>query len=319
VVTHAFFKALLFLGAGAVIHAMHHVYHKVHDHHRDPQDMRNMGGLRHKLPVTFWTFFVGTVAIAGFPPFSGFFSKDEILWKAFETGHWPLWLMGLLAAGLTSFYMFRLFFRVFLGSYRGPAAEAEHFRENPLVMTLPLVVLAVLSAIAGFWGLPHFLDFAHLGNRFEEFLAPVFQQGSDLAFRHAAVSHGGAGLEAGLALLSVVVAALGLLEARRLYLGAPGLAEARAKRHPQLQRRLLNKWYVDEFYEALVVKPVAGLCEFCYKQVDGLVVEGVVNGLGQACQRAGEGIRLLQTGRLPHYLTAMALGLVALLLLVFTR
>jgi len=319
VLTHAFFKALLFLGAGAVIHAMHHVYHHVHDHQRDPQDMRNMGGLKAKLPITYWTFWVGTVAIAGFPPFSGFFSKDEILWQAFHTGHWPLWLMGLAAAGLTSFYMFRLLFLTFHGRYRGPEAEAKHFHENPWVMTLPLVVLAVLSAVAGFWGLPHYLDFAHLGNRFQEFLAPVFHRGSDLALRHAAVSHGSAALEALLALVSVAVAALGLLEARRLYLGKPGLAEARAKAHPVLHRRLMNKWFVDELYESLVVKPVAGICEFCYKQVDGLVVEGMVNGTGRLCGWAGSGLRHLQTGRLAHYLTAMALGLALLLVLVFTR
>ncbi|MFA7331396.1 MAG: NADH-quinone oxidoreductase subunit L [Candidatus Delongbacteria bacterium] len=319
VVTHAFFKALLFLGAGAVIHAMHHVYHQVHDHHRDPQDMRNMGGLRRHLPVTYWTFWVGTVAIAGFPPFAGFFSKDEILWKTFAGGHWALWATGLLAAGLTSFYMFRLLFLTFHGRYRGPEAEAAHFHENPLVMTLPLLILAGLAAIAGFWGLPHFLDFAHVGNRFAEFLAPVFHQGSDLALLHATAEHGNAGLEALLAALSIGVAALGLLEARRLYLGQPGLAAARAKRHPGLHRRLLNKWYVDEIYEALVVRPIAGLCDFCYKQVDGLVVEGVVNGLGRLCERAGAGLRPLQSGRLPQYLTAMALGLVALLLVVFTR
>ncbi|MDP2359457.1 MAG: NADH-quinone oxidoreductase subunit L [bacterium] len=319
VVTHAFFKALLFLGAGAVIHAMHHVYHEVHDHQRDPQDMRNMGGLKRHLPVTYWTFLVATVAIAGFPPFAGFFSKDEILWQAFHTGHWPLWLMALAAAGLTSFYMFRLLFLTFHGRYRGPATEETHFRENPLVMTLPLVVLAVLSAIAGFWGLPHFLDFAHVGNRFDEFLAPVFHSGTDLALRHELASHGAPALEWGLALASVAVALLGLLQARRWYLRRPELAERAVARHPRLHDRLLNKWYVDEFYEATVVRPVAALGEFCSRQVDGLVIDGLVNGSGRASEAAGRLLRRLQTGRLPHYLAAMALGLALLLAIVFTR
>ncbi len=319
VVTHAFFKALLFLGAGSVIHAMHHVYHKVHDHKRDPQDMRNMGGLAKRLPITYWTFLVATIAIAGFPPFAGFFSKDEILWQVFATGHWPLWLMGLCAAGLTSFYMFRLLFLTFHGTYRGGEAEAAHFHENPLVMTLPLMILAVLSAIAGFWGLPHFLDFAHLGNRFDEFLAPVFHSGSDLALRHAVEAHGNVALEWALALGSIGVATLGLLLARRWYLLKPELADAAARRHPKLHQRLLDKWRVDELYEAVVVKPVAAFSEACSRQVDAGLIDGAVNGTARLAQLAGQGVRRLQSGRLPHYLTAMALGVALLLALVFTR
>jgi len=319
VVTHAFFKALLFLGAGAVIHALHHVYHEVHEHRRDPQDMRNMGGLKSRLPVTYWTFLVATLAIAGFPPFAGFFSKDEILWQAFATGHWPLWLMGLAAAGLTSFYMFRLLFLTFHGAYRGGEAEAARLRENPLVMTLPLVALAVLSAIAGFWGLPHFLDLAHLGNWFDEWLAPVFLAGSDLALRHEMAGHGDVALEWALALASVAVALLGLLQARRWYLLKPGLAERAAARHPRLHDRLVHKWYVDELYEAVVVKPVAALCEFCSRWVDGVVIEGAVNGLAALSESAGRLLRRLQTGRIPQYLAAMAVGLALLLTLAFTR
>ena len=319
VLTHAFFKALLFLGAGAVIHAMHRVYHEVHDHQRDPQDMRNMGGLKKRLPITYWTFWVATVAIAGFPPFAGFFSKDEILWRAFASGHWPLWLMGLAAAGLTSFYMFRLLFLTFHGQYKGGEAEAAHFRENPLVMTLPLLVLALLSAVAGFWGLPHFLDFAHLGNRFDEFLAPVFHSGSDLALRHELGETGNAGLEALLAAASVAVAALGLLQARRWYLLKPELARQAVARHPRLHRRLLNKWYVDEAYEALVVRPVAAICEACSRVVDGALIEGAVNGLAASCVAAGQVLKRAQSGRLAHYLAAMALGLTLLLLLAFYR
>jgi NADH-quinone oxidoreductase subunit L len=317
VLTHAFFKALLFLGAGAVIHAMHHVYHRVHDHQRDPQDMRNMGGLKAKLPLTYWTFLVGTVAIAGFPPLSGFFSKDEILWKAFSTGHWPLWLMGFIAAGLTSFYMFRLFFLTFHGSHRGRPGEEQHLHENPATMTVPLVVLAVLAAIAGFWGLPHFLDFAHLGNRFDEFLAPVFHSGSDLHFRHAAAAHGNVALEWILALASVGVATFGLLLARRFYLVRTGLPEALARRFPGWHRRLLNKWFVDEAYDTLIVRPLIAVADFCWKQIDALVIDGMVNGSARVCALAGGLVRRLQSGRIPQYLTAMALGLAALLTMAF--
>jgi len=317
VVTHAFFKALLFLGSGAVIHAMHHVYHKVHDHSRDPQDMRNMGGLKAKLPVTYWTFLVGTVAIAGFPPLSGFFSKDEILWQAFATGHWPLWLVGFAAAGLTSFYMFRLFFMTFHGRHRGRPGEEQHLRENPWTMTLPLVALAALAAVAGFWGLPHFLDFAHVGNRFDEYLAPVFHSGSDLLLRHAAAGHGSAALEWTLALASVAVATLGLWTAKRFYLDRPELPVALARRHPKLHDRLLNKWYVDELYDAMVVRPLIAVAEFCWKQVDVLVIDGLVNGAARVCGAAAGWVRRLQSGRIPQYLTAMALGLTALLTLVF--
>lgn len=317
VVTHAFFKALLFLGSGAVIHAMHHVYHKVHDHSRDPQDMRNMGGLRKRLPVTYWTFLIGTIAIAGFPPFSGFFSKDEILWQAFSTGHWPLWLMGFIAAGLTSFYMFRLLFMTFHGRYKGNKGEEEHFRENPLVMTLPLMVLALLAAVAGFWGIPHFLDFAHVGNWFDSFLAPVFHSGTELHFRHELTAHGNVALEWLLAGLSIAVAALGLMLARRLYLKKPECATQAVEKHPVIHRLLLNKWYVDEFYERFVVRPVASLGDACWKQVDGIVIEGLVNGTAKACGLAGQGLRRLQTGRAPQYLATMAIGAAALLLMIF--
>jgi NADH-quinone oxidoreductase subunit L len=317
VVTHAFFKALLFLGAGAVIHAMHHVYHKVHDHSRDPQDMRNMGGLRKHLPITHGTFLIATLAIAGFPPFAGFFSKDEILWKAFSTGHWPLWLLGFIAAGLTSFYMFRLLFMTFYGSYRGKKEEQSHFKENPWVMLFPLVVLAFLSATAGFLGLPHFLDFAHIGNAFDSFLAPVFHSESDLHFSHHMQTHGSVLMEWVLALASVGIALLGLFVARRFYLKDTTCAADLAERFPGLHRRLYNKWYVDEFYEATVIKPLHALSTFFYKQVDVLLVDGFVNRLGDLTLWTGRGLRLLQSGRLPQYLASIACGVAVLLAIAF--
>jgi NADH-quinone oxidoreductase subunit L len=313
VVTHAFFKALLFMGAGAVIHAMHHVYHKVHVHSRDPQDMRNMGGLKKHLPVTYMTFLVATIAIAGFPPFAGFFSKDEILWKAFSTGHWPLWLMGFIAAGLTSFYMFRLVFMTFFGKYRGKAGEEEHFKENPFVMLFPLIVLAILSAIAGFWGMPHFLDFAHIGNWFDSFLAPVFHTGSDLHFMHATEAHGNVALEWTLAMASIGVAVIGLITAGKMYLGNSDKANKLAASYPRLHDLLLNKWYVDELYEKIVIKPIHALCEFFWLQVDAMVIDGSVNGVADLVAVVSGQIKRLQSGRIPHYLAVMASGVVIFL------
>ncbi len=317
VVTHAFFKALLFLGSGAVIHAMHHVYHEVHDHSRDAQDMRNMGGLKKHLPITYWTFAVGTIAIAGFPPLSGFFSKDEILWKTWESGHAGLWVIGFLAAGLTSFYMFRLFFMTFHGSYRGKSGEEGHFKENPLTMTLPLMVLAVLAAIAGFWGLPHFLDFAHIGNRFDEFLAPVFHSGSDLHLRHMTAHHANVAMEWLLAGCSVAIAIVGLVLARRFYLQDTSLPGKIASRWSTLYRYVYNKWYVDELYETLVIRPMGAICDFLWKYFDMLVIDGLVNGLAQTCAAAGSGIRRLQGGSVAGYLTTMAVGAAALIGWVF--
>ena len=300
VVTHAFFKALLFLGAGAVIHAMHHVYHEVNDHGRDPQDMRNMGGLRCKLPVTYWSFLAGTLAISGIPPFAGFFSKDEILWQTFARGHFVLYAIGLITAALTSFYMFRLLILTFWGKHRGKAGEEKHLHENPLVMTLPLMVLAVLSTIAGFWGLPHILDFGHLGNRFESWLEPVFAHAP-----HAHAAHGSVALEWTLMLLSVLVAVAAIWMAWRRY----------AQKQPRLEVATrgakawsYHKWYVDELYEAAVIRPLHQLCTVCWKAIDVAVIDGAVNGTAALCSRLGRVTRLTQTGSLPVYLTVMALG-----------
>ncbi len=175
--THAFFKACLFLGSGSVIHGMHHAYHKAHLHD-DPQDMRNMGGIRKKMPITFITFLVSTIAISGIPLFSGFFSKDEILWWSFGStrGHWLLWVMGAVAAGMTAFYMFRLVFMTFYGEQKTDPRAKDHIPESPLTITIPLMVLGLLAVIGGYVGVPKILGGL---NRFEHFLAPVLKKPSN--------------------------------------------------------------------------------------------------------------------------------------------
>jgi NADH-quinone oxidoreductase subunit L len=325
--THAFFKALLFLCSGSVIHAM-----------AGQQDMRYMGGLKKHLPITFWTMLIGTLAIAGMPPLSGFFSKDEILYKTFLE-HKVLWGVAVVTALMTAFYMYRLMSMTFFGKYRGPAWEHGHAQagashaeaggghgdahgaghapsgggghaewhgphESPKSMTIPLQILAVGAAIAGFVGIPAALGG---GNAIEHFLAPSFEaravvtEGASLAEaagEHAvpspsseggsAVDHsapGGAALhiswaaEMGLMGLSVLVGIIGILAAYRFYVRAPEIAENLARRWPGAHRVLSNKYYVDEIYGATVVGGTLAGANGLWT-VDRLVVDGAVNGSG---------------------------------------
>ena len=261
--THAFFKALLFLGAGSVIHAV-----------SDEQDMRKMGGLKRKIPITFWTMMVGTIAIAGFPPFAGFFSKDEILWKAISSpyGHFLLWLVGIIAAGLTAFYMFRMMFLTFYGNSRMSKEVEAHVHESPPTMTIPLVILAVGAVAAGWFGIPHIIGqyLFHFGQHFEQFLSPVFDSPTALQS-----SHGSEGLEWGLMILSIVIALGGLLFARHLYITNTTLPEKISIRFKHTYTTLLNKYWVDEIYDFLFVNRTKGmgtkLGTFDQKIVDGMV------------------------------------------------
>ena len=263
--THAFFKALLFLGAGSVIHAL-----------SGEQDMRRMGGLRRRIPATFWTMMVGTVAIAGFPPLAGFFSKDEILWRAFSAsqGHWLLWAVGVLAAGMTSFYMFRMMFLTFWGKPRMAPEVDSHVHESPRVMTVPLALLAVGAVVSGWVGIPHLIGqyLFHLPQYFEHFLAPV------LAHPAAAeAGHASEGLEWGLMALSVAIALLGLGLARRFYLTHPVLPEQLRSRFRHVYTTLLNKYWVDELYDLLFVNRTKDLASRL-AGFDNRVVDGAVNG-----------------------------------------
>jgi len=317
VVTHAFFKACLFLGSGSVIHAC-----------GGEQDMRKMGGLRKVMPITFWTFLVATVAIAGIPVFAGFFSKDKILAKAFEAGYtdlnhfgtvyFVLWALALLGAFVTAFYMFRLVFMTFFGEFRGGEEAKHHLHESPWTMTLPLVVLAALSAVGGFVGVPE--ELVHVPNVIHHFLEPsitaVGVHGE--AAVHGA-GHGGhavpIGLEWLLVGLSVLVAAGGIALAWAFYFRDPSWSRPRAvaERLSWAYRAVANKYWVDELYDAVVIRPLHRFSVFCWKVVDVVVIDTIcVNGSAFATELTGDLLRFVQTGNVRNYALSVALGILAL-------
>ncbi|NOY53788.1 MAG: NADH-quinone oxidoreductase subunit L [Deltaproteobacteria bacterium] len=296
--THAFFKALLFLGSGAVIHAM-----------SGEQDMRKMGALRKKIPWTYWTFIVATLAISGIPPFAGFFSKDEILWKAFSYGTtygMILYVLGASAALLTAFYMFRLIFLTFHGESRVEPEPARHLHESPWNMVVPLVVLALFSAIAGFAGVPEVWGGA---NRIHHFLGPVFGHGAAGGIVHASA----AGLEQLMAGVSVLIASAGILLAWWMYIANPALPGRVASALGGLYRAVLNKWYCDEIYDALLVNPCKRFGTFLWEIIDAGLIDGIVNGTAALVHFCGERIRRLQTGHVENYALFMVLGIVVIL------
>ncbi len=300
--THAFFKALLFLGSGSVIHAL-----------AGEQDMRKMGGVKKYMPVTFWTMFIATLAIAGIPGFSGFFSKDEILWKTFSADHGSraLWLLGSVAALITAFYMFRLVFMTFFGPSRmEPAVEAKA-HESPKSMTIPLSILAVFSIIGGYVGIPHVLGGS---NRFERFLEPVFSGHSGGA--HAAAAHNApVVLEVGLMGLAVAIAVAGIFLAYYLYVKNTHLPGKISERYRGLYHVVYNKYFVDEIYHALVVYPVYRGSVLLWEIFDVLIVDGIVNGVGSVLLGTGQAIRRLQTGVVQNYAFSLLIG--ALILVAY--
>ncbi len=306
--THAFFKACLFLGSGSVIHAMHHALHHA-DSHDDPQDMRNMGGLRKYMPITFATFLVATLAIAGMPLFSGFFSKDEILWWAFASnrGHWLLWLIALTTAAMTAFYMFRLVFMTFFGKERMLEKAKKHLHESPAVITIPLIVLAILSVIGGYVGVPELMGGA---NRLHHFLDPVF--GRTIQAQAIEVAHYSHAFEWGLVALTITLAVVGFLVALVLYLRRPELPARLAASLRGTYRAIYNKWYVDEIYDALFVNPTKRLGTFLWQGFDVKVVDGIVNGVGKVVQTCSRGLRFTQSGLVHNYALSMVVGLVAI-------
>ncbi|MFQ5739595.1 MAG: NADH-quinone oxidoreductase subunit L [Acidobacteriota bacterium] len=261
VFTHAFFKALLFLGSGSVIQALHH-----------EQDMMKMGGLRKQLPITWATMGIATLAIAGFPPFAGFFSKDEILWKTYSSGHILIWIVGALVAAMTAFYMFRLMFLTFHGQSRAGKGHAHAVHESPLSMTVPLVILAAGSAVAGFLGMPAWLGTPNL---FEHFLEPALStayQGQEGHAIHASLL-----LEVGLAGFSILLAGAGLVVAYRFFIAHKEKAEEWRLRFQNLHELVFNKYYVDEAYDLLFVHRAKGLGS-ALSWFDATVVDGLVNG-----------------------------------------
>ncbi len=317
--THAFFKALLFLGSGSVIHALHH-----------EQDMRKMGALKNKIPVTFWTMFVGTLAIAGTPFLAGFFSKDEILWKAFSSnqGHVLLWLLGAAVAGMTAFYMFRLIFMTFFGQSRVDHHTEHHIHESPRSMTVPLIILAIGSVVAGYVGFPAWLGG---NNAFEKFLDPVFEplpipHGPEAEYSHLA--------EAGMAAASVAIALIGFGLAYSKYCKRSWEQQREIRQYGSLYPVFLNKYYVDEGYDLLFVNRAkdagTGLWKFDAAVVDGAVngsawttvegalgsgwwdrwvVDGIVKFIGGFIRTMSWPLRLIQTGYVQNYALVMILGL----------
>jgi NADH-quinone oxidoreductase subunit L len=298
--THAFFKALLFLAAGSVIHAL-----------SGQQDMRVMGGLRKRIPVTFWTMTAGVFAIAGIPPFAAFFSKDEILYQTFIWNNpmaKPLWAIGMVTAGLTSFYMFRLWFKTFFGEPRFDEHHV-HVHESPWIMTLPLGILAILSVIGGWVGVP--LAFGG-HNEFEHFLGPVFYPAEHVA-EHIATRTP----ELGLAVTSVVVALLGFFVAYLFYYRKPGTAAGLAKKYAPVYSLLDHKYWVDEIYGALVVTPLLVLSRIV---LNGLVEVGIVQGTGTTLSATTTGLasitRRMQSGNIRSYAGWLAIGAAAVIAIV---
>ncbi|MGH9524063.1 MAG: NADH-quinone oxidoreductase subunit L [Terriglobales bacterium] len=313
--THAFFKALLFLAAGSVIHGL-----------GGEQDMRKMGGLRHEMPWTFWTMTMATLAIAGAPGFSGFFSKDEILYRAFtgEHGGWGFWAVGVFTAGLTAFYMFRLWFLTFFGDFRGEVKTAHshhdekagqeahahaNAHESPKVMLIPLVVLAILSVVGGWVGIPDV--FIKGGNHFESFLAPVFELYAPAAHELAAAMPGeGHGpSEIALTLTATGAGLLGFLAAWFLYSKRRDLVPKLRETFHGAYVTLENKYYVDELYAAVIVNPLIGLSRaVLWRFIDARLIDGSINSSARGVRGVGSATRYMQSGNIRSYAGWVALG-----------
>lgn len=289
VMTHAFFKALLFLGSGSVIHAM-----------GGEQDIRKMGNLKKWMPITNITFLIGCLAIAGIPGLSGFFSKDEILAHAFEHNK-IIYALALVGALMTAFYMFRLYYITFHGQFRGTHEQEHHLHESPAAITFPLIVLAILSVIGGYVGMPEVFGVKHfLG----EYLAPVFT--AVHAGEHAeALSHSMEwilmGISSGLVIITIIIAASKF----RNY-------QDNGKENTGLSKVLENKWYVDELYDAIIVKPLIALSGFFQDVIERSGIDALVNGVGKSVKWSGRQIRLLQNGLVGFYIFAMVLGMILL-------
>ncbi|MDP7504236.1 MAG: NADH-quinone oxidoreductase subunit L [Nitrospinota bacterium] len=336
--THAFFKGLLFLGSGSVIHALHHAPED------QQQDMRYMGGLRSKMPITYWTFVIGAVAIAGVPPLAGFWSKDEILANAFFTGHHFVWVLGSVAAFMTAFYMFRLIFMTFHGEMRVDHHAREYIHESPYSMTVPLMILAVLSVVGGI--IP---GFPPEGGWIHTFLAPSLAKvgagghAANEAVQFVRVSAGSGGGHGGpaaviLIILAIAIAVGGIALAWFMYMKNTAVPDGLASRFPGIHRLLLNKYYIDEIYQACIVKPIYrlmnSLWSFDANVVDGAVngsslitlvssrfsgifdlktVDGAVNGVASVTKFFSQVFKFIQSGMVQNYLFVMLLGVFMML------
>lgn len=293
VTTHAFFKALLFLAAGSVIHAM-----------GGEQDINRMGGLRKKLPITFFVFLIGTIAISGLPPLAGFFSKDEILAKVWIQ-YKPLFIILSITSILTAFYMFRLFFLTFYGSFRGTHEQEHHLHESPPVMTFPLIILAILSGVGGFLGIPAVLGGTHLLNNyllaFTSFPKMLIEGEPSHYFEWMMMS------------ISVVVIAVVIILAYRKYAILQSSYSARITKMSPIAKMSFNKFYVDELYDKIISKPLYGVGRFFYKVVDIRIIDGIVNTFSRAITGSAGVLRLMQSGYVGLYIFLMVFGIIAIL------
>lgn len=289
VMTHAFFKALLFLGAGSVIHGMHH-----------EQDIRNMGGLKKWMPITHWTFLIGCLAIAGFPPLSGFFSKDTILLSTFQHNK-LLYGIALFTAMLTAFYMFRLYFITFTGTFRGTEEQKHHLHESPALMTIPLAILAILSIVGGLVGVPEVFK----GNdSIAQYLSPVIHRGGE-----EAISHSTELMLMGLTFaLTITAIAFAYFKFKNF---KPKAEET------GIGKLLENKWYIDELYDSLIVKPLNGLASFFNNIIEKRVIDKLVNGVGKSVQYSSRQIRYLQSGFVGNYVLMMVIAIIVIIWIVF--
>jgi NADH-quinone oxidoreductase subunit L len=304
--THAFFKALLFLGAGSVIHGQH-----------GEQDITKMGGLKSRLPVTFQTFMTATLAISGIFPLAGFFSKDEILWGAWSSGNKIIWGVLAAAAGLTAFYMFRLTFLVFFGRFHGDPSRYHLAHESPKSMTVPLMILAVLSIAGGWIGIPAVMGTTFFGrdvNLFHHWLSPA------VAGAHAeagGAEHAGAGLEFAVMGIALAIALTGIAAAFVIYRQREGTADAIAKSFRPVYVMWRNLYWVDELYEAVILKPFYAIARF-FAGIDRFVIDGLVNLAGIIADIFGQLLKLFQTGYVRNYALLFLMGVVAILVYLAT-
>ncbi len=318
--THAFFKGLLFLAAGSVMHAM-----------SGELDMRKMGGLRKKIPVTYWTTFVACLAIAGIPGLSGFFSKDEILWMAYSRyGSIWFWLLGAGTAGMTAFYMFRMFFNTFHGECRASEEVKHHIHESPKVMTIPLMILAVLSIVGGYVGVPHLLGGS---NHIEKWMEPVFGHHAPAAAMHAgdfslvntAFASGGEtagaaqGAEMNLMIGAIIIGLLGIFIAWLFYVKNPELPKKFVQKFQGLFTLVHNKYFVDELYGFIFVKGLFKIGAVCKEFFDETIIDGIINGIAAALAGIGSLIRRLQNGLVQGYAFAIIFGAIIVIGYLISR
>ncbi|MBL7128625.1 MAG: NADH-quinone oxidoreductase subunit L [Ignavibacteria bacterium] len=294
-ITHAFFKGLLFLGSGSVIHGMH-----------EEQDIRKMGGLKNKMKITFVTFFIGSLAISGIPPFAGFFSKDEILFKVFAHIGIPIYAIVLLTAAITAFYMFRLVALTFYGKPRYDTSKVTP-HESPKVMTIPLIILAILSTIGGFIGMPHILHLPHL---LESWFEPVFIDAKTIAATLSPETLYSMPVDLLIIIISICVAAASILIALKVFTAKEAFPPAKG-----FGKVLTNKYYVDEIYDTTVVEPIKNVSDkFLWNIFDNKIIDGLVNGVANYVSRLSVDWRKMQTGVIQDYATFTIIGIVAILI-----